>query len=268
VRSVEKALRILELFDESRPQLTLAQIVELTGMNRVTTYRFCRTLEHLGYLETVGDRSYRPGVKVLYLGHAALTSRDLREIALPALERLREETGETANIAVRDGTEIVYLARMRSNAILSIRLFEGSRLPLYCTSMGKAILAYLPPPELDALLTSLDFRAFTESTVKNAKALRKVLATVRDAGYAVNDEEYAPGLRGIAAPIFDANSYPVGAINLATGTPVSIHEFKNLHAAKVVETARSISEIWATVSSHMDLSAPSPHVAGSQKERT
>ena len=139
IRSVEKALKILELFDESRPQLTLAGIVELTGMNRVTAYRFCRTLEYLGYLESVGDRSYRPGVKLLYLGHAALSSRDLREISIPALQRLQEETGQTANIAVRDGTEIVYLARIRSNAILSIRLFEGSRLPAFCASMGKVI---------------------------------------------------------------------------------------------------------------------------------
>jgi IclR family pca regulon transcriptional regulator len=221
-------------------------------MNRVTTYRSCRTLEYLGYLESVGDRSYRPGVKVLYLGLAALTSRDLREIAFPALERLQEDTGQTANMAVRDGLEIVYLARVRSNAILSIRLFEGSRLPVYCTSMGKVILAFLPDEELEGLLPQIKFERFTPSTIKNERELRKALAKGRAQGYVVNDEEYALGLRGVAAPILDAHHYPVAAVNLATASPVSAADLEARYALAVVEAARSISEIWATVSTHSD----------------
>lgn len=258
VRSVEKALRILELFDESRPQLTLAQIVSLTGMNRVTTYRFCRTLEGLGYLEPVGDGSYRPGVKVLYLGHAALSSRDLREIAMPALQRLQAETGQTANLAVRDGLEIVYLARLRSNAILSIRLFEGSRLPVYCASLGKVILAFLPEAEVEDILPRIHFERFTAKTIRNAHELRKALQKIRVAGYALNDEEYAPGLRGVAAPILDARLYPVAAINLAISSPIPTAEVERLYATKVTEAARSISEVWASASMHAPSSGDPP----------
>ena len=247
VRSVEKALKILELFDESRPSLTLPEIVELTGMNRVTTYRFCRTLETLGYLQPTSQRGYRPGVKVLHLGRAALTSRDLREIAVPALERLQEQTGLTANMAVRDGNEIVYLARIRSDAILTIRLFEGSRLPVHCTSMGKVILAFLPDHELKALLPSISFQVFTPNTIKNQRELLLAIEQARTDEYAVNDEEYAPGLRGIAAPLLDGNRYPVAAINLAAASPIPTRELEERFGAAVVDTASSISDIWGTV---------------------
>lgn len=107
VRSVEKAMGILELFDADRPSLTLQDVVQLTGLNRATAYRFCQALLFLGFLERTGDRSYRRGMKTLLLGHAAFATLELPEIAWPYLEELQTATGETANLAVRDGAEIV-----------------------------------------------------------------------------------------------------------------------------------------------------------------
>jgi IclR family pca regulon transcriptional regulator len=248
IRSVEKAFKILELLDEHRPTLTVPDIVESTGMNRVTAYRFCRTLEALGYLEALGERSFRPGPKALLLGHAAMRTHELPQLARPHLEELRDETGETANMAVRHDTEIVYLVRLRTSHFISIQLFEGSRLPAHSSSMGKAMLAFLPADELEHVLSRISFERFTAKTVENAAALRRQLEAVRRTGYALNDEELALGLRGVAAPIFDHQSYPIAAINVAVARPIADREVKERLVPAVLRTAERISEVASLVS--------------------
>ncbi len=247
VRSVEKAMGILELFDADRPSLTLRDVVQLTGLNRATAYRFCQTLLILGFLERTGDRSYRPGMKTLLLGHAAFATLELPEIAWPYLEELQTATGETANLAVRDGAEIVYLMRLKSSQLVNIQLFVGSRLPVYCTSMGKSILAFLPAGELKRVIANCTFQSHTPNTITSATRLKQELVQVRRQGYAINDEELELGLRGAAAPIFDPDGYPIASINIAVPARISRAEIEKEKAPLVTEKANKIAEVLSIV---------------------
>lgn len=248
VKSVEKALGILELFNAESPSLNLQDIVRLTGLNRATAYRFCQTLLFLGFLERSGARDYRPGMKTLLLGYAAFATLELPEIAWPHLEELQTATGETANLAIRDGAEIVYLMRLKSSQIVNIQLFVGSRLPVYCTSMGKAILAYLPPDESREIIASCRFEARTPNTITTAKRLRQELTQIRKQGYAINDEELELGLRGVAAAIFDSENYPIASVNVAVPARISRKELEKEQAPLVKETADKITEVLSIVS--------------------
>lgn len=247
VKSVEKALGILELFDADRPRLTLQAIVQLTGLNRATAYRFCQTLLFLGFLERSGERHYRPGIKTLLLGHAAFATLELPEIAWPHLEALQEATGETANLAVRDGSEIVYLMRLKSSQLVNIQLYVGSRLPVYCTSMGKAMLAHLPADEAKAIISECQFEAHTPKTITNAKRLKEELVQVRKGGYAINDEELELGLRGVAAPIFNCDRYPIGSINVAVPARTARKEIEERLAPLVTKAAGRITDVLSIV---------------------
>ena len=247
VRSVEKAMGILELFDAESPSLTLQDVVQLTGLNRATAYRFCQTLLFLGFLERTGDRGYRPGMKTLLLGHAAFATLELPEIAWPYLEELQSATGETANLAVRDGAEIVYLMRLKSAQLVNIQLFVGSRLPVYCTSMGKAILAFLPADDLKQVLADCSFESHTPNTITSATRLKQELVQVRRKGFAINDEELELGLRGVAAPIFDSEGYPIASINIAVPARISRAQLEKEKAPLVAEKANKIAKVLAIV---------------------
>jgi IclR family pca regulon transcriptional regulator len=231
VLSVVKAFRILELLEPTRPALGMGEIARRAGMNRATAYRFCSTLVELGYLERDAEGAYRLGMKAVVLANAAAASREISEIATPPLQRLQAETGETVNLAVRDGGDIVYLVRLRSQQILGIQLSVGSRIPLYASSLGKAIAAFLPAEELEELLDSLQFERHTTSTITEVSRFRKDLGAVRKLGYALNLEELVPGLRGIAVPLLDRSDYPVAAINIAVTRPLSAEQLvADLHA--------------------------------------
>jgi IclR family pca regulon transcriptional regulator len=242
IQSVSRALGILELFGEQRPALTTSEIAALTGLNRATAYRFCQTLLNLGYLEETQARTFRPGLKAVSLAQAALSSRELPELALPYLRALRESTGETVNMALRDGADVVYVSRLLSANLLALRLFVGSRLPAYASSLGRAMLAYLPDEEVEALLDRRELEAITDHTITDRRRLLAELRRIRTRGYAINDQELVLGIRGIAAPVFGVSGRPVAAINLSIARPLDEPEIKRL-AAEVVETAKAISAL-------------------------
>lgn len=243
IQSVSRALTILELFDERRPYLSTTEIAELTGLNRATAYRFCQTLLSLGYLEEVAPRRFRPGLKAVSLARAALSSRDLPDLALPYLRELRDTAGETVNMALLDGTDVVYVSRLLSHHLLALRLFVGSRLPAYASSLGRAMLAFLPEDEVDDLLRRVAFETFTSHTIADRRSLQAELHRVRVLGYAINDQELVLGIRGIGAPVFGVGGRPIAAINISIAHPSSLRELRSKFAAPLVETARSITEL-------------------------
>lgn len=243
IQSVSRALAILELFDEHRPYLSTTDIAELTGLNRATAYRFCQTLLGLGYLEEVAPRRFRPGLKAVSLARAALSSRELPDLALPYLRDLREVTGETVNMALLDGTEVVYVSRLLSHHLLALRLFVGSRLPVHASSLGRAMLAFLPEEQTEALLTGVTFTAFTRHTIVDRRRLLAELRRIRQRGYAINDQELVVGIRGIAAPIFGVGGRPIAAINVSMAHPLALEEIEAKFAEPVVETARAITQL-------------------------
>ena len=236
-------MQILEAFTEGTSSLSLTEIASSVGLDKSTTFRFAHTLEKLGYLERNPEtKQYRPGLRVLRLGFAALNSLDIAQIAQPHLKALSAECGETANMTVRDGAEIVYVVRIKTRQIISANLQVGSRLPVYCTCMGKAQLIDLSRQELDALLGEGPYPKIGPNTITTLDALIVELDQVRQQGYAVNDEELAAGLRAVAAPVRHRNGEIVAAINISVPTArASRQELEQVLAPMVTETAREIS---------------------------
>jgi IclR family transcriptional regulator, pca regulon regulatory protein len=245
-QSLERGLAILGCFTPKRPVLGIADIADDLGMSRSTTHRYVITLVALGYLEQGASRKYRLGLRVTDLGMSALNSTGLREHAHPYLEELRQRTSYTVNLAVLEGTDILYVDRVRSfrrgQGSIDLDLHIGSRLPAYCTSMGKLLLANLPEPEQRELLTSIKVTKRGPNTITSKKALREELEEVHAAGFAVNDEELAPELYTIAAPVRNEARDVVAAVNLAAhSSMISLEEMVDALGPHLVSTADRIS---------------------------
>ena len=219
-QSLERGLQILSAFRSGRPQLGVSELGRQVGLSRSTTHRYVATLATLGYLQQDGEtKKYRLGPRVLDLGFSAINSMEVREIAAPHLRRLSDATGFTVNMAILDGNDIVYVERCRSTRPgqreIDLNLHVGSRLPAYCTSLGKVLLAHLSEPLQEVVLEGIDFARRGPNTLTSRSALLAELERVREQGFAVNNEELAYGLRSIAAPIFDFHGDAVAAVNLA-----------------------------------------------------
>jgi IclR family transcriptional regulator, pca regulon regulatory protein len=219
-QSLERGLAILSAFRTRQPLLGISELAREIQLTRSTAHRYVSTLATLGYLEQDPvSRKYRLGPRVLDLGFSAINSMELREIAAPHLQRLSDETGYTVNMAILDGTDVVYVERCRSaqqgQRGIDLNLHVGSRLPAYCTSMGKVLLADLSDDERDALLDEIELTQRGPNTLTTRQALVPELKRVRDAGLAVNNEELAFGLRSIAVPVRGQSGKVVAAINLA-----------------------------------------------------
>jgi IclR family transcriptional regulator, pca regulon regulatory protein len=246
-QSLERGLAILSSFASDRPLIGVSELSRELDLSRSTTHRYIATLAQLGYLQQDPDsKRYRLGPKVLDLGFSAINSMDLREVAAPHLRLLSDETGFTVNLAILDGTDVVYIERCRATRPgqreIDLNLHVGARLPAYCTAMGKAILAFVPPSHLEDAIARIDFVARGPNTLTDAKAFRKELEHVREAGVAVNDEELAYGLRSIAAPVRSHAGEVVAALNLAVHrTMVSKDELIARYGPAVLKTAHDIS---------------------------
>jgi IclR family pca regulon transcriptional regulator len=219
-QSLERGLAILSEFKAEAPELGISEIARALGLSRSTSHRYVSTLARLGYLQqNSGTRKYRLGPRVLDLGFAAINSMELRQISAPYLQRLADETGHTVNMAILDGTDIVYIERCRTSQPgqreIDLNLHVGSRLPAYCTSMGKVLLAFLPDARCAELLDRIDLFDRGPNTITTRVALVSELERVRAAGAAVNNEELAYGLRSIAVPVRGQDGEVVAAINLA-----------------------------------------------------
>ena len=248
IQSVARALSILEQFSDKVPSATVNELAELTGLSRSTCYRFCRTLKQLGYLDEVGDGRYRPGLRAAALAYSALSSRELPELAMPYLRRLRDETNETVNMAVLSDTEVIYVARLPSDHLISLRLYVGSRLPAYASSLGRAILAFLPEDAARSVIDRSQMTAITPNTISDRDQLWAELRIVRRQGYAVNDQGVAIGLRGVAAPVLTHDGNPIAAINVSIPHPLtSPLVSEEVLAPKVIATAREIGALASMV---------------------
>lgn len=195
--------------------LTLSEVAARTGLARAVVRRFLYTLAELGYVTTDG-KYFRLTAKILDLGFAYLSSFSFPKIAERFLEEVTLETKESSSASVLDGHEIVYVARVQTRRIMSISLGIGSRLPAFCTSMGRVLLAHLQADELDRYLKNAKFTRFTEKTICDPESLRKELATVTKQGFALVDQELELGLRSLAVPVFAGGGKAVAAINIGT----------------------------------------------------
>jgi IclR family pca regulon transcriptional regulator len=216
VEALAKGLRILSLFDEQRPSWRVSDLATAAGLPMPTVYRVVMTLTSEGYLNHLPSGEYRPGVRTLTLGMAALRSLDLVGIATPKLQDLGQRTGETVNLAVLSGDRVLYLVRLRNSDLVTANIQVGSTLPAVHTSIGKLLLAHLDEAELETVITDASFAANSGPNAKLSLAeLRAELSVIRDQGWAMQDEELAYGLRSVAGPITGPDGRVVAGVNLA-----------------------------------------------------
>jgi IclR family pca regulon transcriptional regulator len=246
-QSLERGLSILSAFRSGRPLLGVSDLGREVGLGRSTTHRYVATLAMLGYLQQdAATKKYRLGPRVLDLGFSAINSMELREICAPHLQQLSDETGYTVNMAILDGPDIVYVERCRSSRTgqreIDLNLHVGSRMPAYCTSMGKVLLAYLSLDERAAVLEDTQLTRRGPNTLTTGRALLKELDRVRAEGLAINNEELAYGLRSIAAPIRSHGGEVVAAVNLAVhSSMVSMEELVARLSPALVRAAAEMS---------------------------
>ncbi|HEV7146488.1 MAG TPA: IclR family transcriptional regulator [Pedococcus sp.] len=216
VEALAKGLRLLTLFDEQRPTWRVTDLAAEAGLPMPTVYRVVMTLTAEGYLDHLPNGDYRPGVRTLTLGTAALRSLDLVELATPRLQRLGEATGETVNLAVLNADRVLYLVRLRNQDLVTANIQVGSTLPAVTTSIGKLLLAHLDDEELRARITKESFETQHGPNAKRSLTeLRAELKTIRTQGWAMQDEELAYGLRSVAAPVVGPAGRVVAGVNLA-----------------------------------------------------
>jgi IclR family pca regulon transcriptional regulator len=214
--SLARGLAVIRAFSERGRTFTIAELSRTVGFPRAAVRRCLYTLEQLGYVGCQGA-TYFLQPKILSLGYAYLSSNALASAAQPVLDRLCALVQEACSLATLSGGEIVYVARATmSKRIMSIEVSVGTRLSAYATSMGRVLLAHLPPAELDAQLANAELPGFTERTVTSGERLRLILNGVRRSGFCVVDQELEIGLRSIAVPVRDASGTVIAALNIGT----------------------------------------------------
>jgi IclR family pca regulon transcriptional regulator len=223
-QSLQRGLAILSCFTAERCLLGIAELAEELDMNPSTTHRYASTLAALGYLEQDDSRKYRLGLRVTDLGLSALSGSGLREHAYPFLKGLARETSCSVSVTVLDGTDIRYVERLQGSLALrrgaELELGSGSRLPAYCTAMGKVLLAHLPDNEMRLLLAPIGLSRRAPNTIVSKKKLQRELEEVEAAGFAVNDEELAPELIAIAAPVRNSAGDVAAAVGVSAHSSI------------------------------------------------
>ncbi len=246
-QSLERGLAVLAAFRPDRPTLGISELGRELGLTRSTTHRYVATLATLRYLEQDGStRKYRLGPRVLDLGFSMLGSLELRDVAAPHLRRLTDTTGHTSNLAIRDDTDVILIDRVRGRPgryhHLEFSLHVGSRLPSYCSATGKALLAFVPRPDLDRLLDRMDLVQRGPRTLTDRGALLAELEQVRRTGLATNDEELESALRSIAAPVRSRSGEVVAAVNVAIPwSPAAMTELVAQLGPTIQATAQQIA---------------------------
>ena len=216
VNSVEKAFRVLSVFDVKRQQLSLSQIAAQAGLDMSAAQRFVYTLAKLGLLQREADsRLYSLAPRMLDFARQYIAGNAFVSLASPFLQQLSRETEETVNITALDGTEVIVLQRIVSRHVLTPDVIVGTRMPAYCTSSGLAILAALPNEEAAAVLNASNLIRHTQHTVNDRAAILARLEMIRETGYAHTEDELYLGDIATAAAVLDRDGRPMGAINAA-----------------------------------------------------
>lgn len=241
IDSVEKAFRVLMTFSAEHPAMTVSETAELTGLTRATARRVLLTLARLGFARAE-DRRFRLNPRVLRLGYGYLSSQPWWEHAQPRMRALANRLDESCSMAVLDGPDIVYVATVPSSRATLITPGTGSRLPAYPSSMGRVLLAALPPHQLDAYLREVELVALTERTLADEARLRAELDAVRARGYAIIDGEREIGVRSVAAPVRTRSGAVLAALSVSVESArISVEDLTDRCLPALLETAQAIS---------------------------
>ncbi|MGQ0543737.1 MAG: IclR family transcriptional regulator [Betaproteobacteria bacterium] len=216
IQSLSRGLRILDLVSSQPGGVALVVICRETGLHRSTAHHLLQTLVLHGYLaQDEATRAYRLGARVFHLASTSWSEGQLAHLALPYLQELVRRTGESTNLAVRKDDQAILVETMDGQGTLRVVDRVGAARPIHASAIGKVVLAWAPETEREAILQSLKLKAFTTRTIVDRTKLRRELNRVRTAGYALDDEEMAQGVRCVAAPVFGVPGRIVGAIGIA-----------------------------------------------------
>ncbi|MDG0024327.1 IclR family transcriptional regulator C-terminal domain-containing protein [Trinickia sp. Y13] len=240
--SLERGLAVLQAFSQERRVLTTSQISQRTGIPRAAVRRCLYTLAKLGFVTEEDNRLFSLRPRVLKLGHAYLATTPLAHAAQPVLRHISGTLNESSSVAILDGDEILYIARASTSRIMSIDLHIGSRLPAYCTSMGRVLLAQLSPDALDAYLDRTKRIQYTPRTIVSLDGLLDTLESVRCNGYALVDQELEIGLRSIAVPVKGADGRATAALNVGVqAARISVAEMESRILPALLEGAQELA---------------------------
>jgi len=259
IEAIARGLDVILAFKPGQPVMSLANVADASALHRPTARRILLTLEQLGYVRQVGgqqapgQRGLSPGgfeltPRVLDLGMSYVLSRGLWEIARPHMEALVERTRESSSIAQLDGSDIVYVARVAVPKIVTLSVTIGTRFPAMQTSLGKVLLAALPPGEAERVLAEPSRSGITPRWQPDAAERAAALREVRARGWALTDEQLAHGIRSVAVPLRDGDGRVIAALNVnahAAETPVDV--LTGTHLPLLLQAAGSISADWAAV---------------------
>jgi IclR family pca regulon transcriptional regulator len=247
IQSLERGLAVINSFSREKPAQTLSEVAQTTRLTRATARRVLLTLAELGYVHQ-NSRSFSLTPKVLDLGYSFLSSLQVLDLAQAPMERLVEEVKESSSMSVLDGMDVVYVARVPTTRIMTISLALGSRLPAYCTSMGRVLLAGGSDSELDAYLDQVRLEPLTPHTIIDGEELRSVVRKARQDGYALVDQELEEGIRSVAAPIKNGRGEVVAAMNVSGhASRVSVARMRKDYLPRLLSTAAEVSDRVATL---------------------
>jgi IclR family pca regulon transcriptional regulator len=215
VTALARGLTVLKAFSGQNPQMTLSEVARIANLPRATVRRCLLTFQALGYVNATG-RFFSVAPQVLTLAQAYLSSSLLPRVTQSFLERVSDTIAESCKVSILQGEEVIYVARSSRKRIPWLHRDVGTHLPAHCTSMGRVLLAALPPGELDRFLNSASLQAYTPHTVTDPSVLRAILAQVARDGMCLVDQELEIDLRSLAVPIHNSSGRVIAALNVST----------------------------------------------------
>jgi IclR family transcriptional regulator, KDG regulon repressor len=243
VNALHRGLQILELLAGQKKRWSTSEISRKLKIPKSSASYLLHTLQLRGYVRREEDGMYRLSMKLLALANLGLHGIEVREVALPILRRLVEETGITGHVAVLDGPEAVYIERVPSAGFLQVNTWVGRRMPLHSSGSGKLLLAYLDSRQVESLIGSTELVRSTSRTIVSLPRLRQELRRIRERGFAIDNQENSPGVRCVAAPIFSRDGEVVAALSL-TGPLQQLTDERLMRVAeKVKDRAQEISNM-------------------------
>ncbi|WP_426169569.1 IclR family transcriptional regulator domain-containing protein [Sandarakinorhabdus sp. DWP1-3-1] len=240
--TLQRGLSVLRAFDQAHPEMALSEVATVTGLPPAAARRCLNTLVALGYVAQVG-RKFLLRPEVLSFGSAYLASMNIEQVAVPPLQLLRDNTGDSASLAVRSGRDLLYVCHIPTNRRIRLGVGVGTRFPLHATSMGKVLLAYQEPAGIEAFLAAGALARLTERTVTDPQAFRDRLRMVRERSYDSALDELDYGIVSVAVPVLGAENRVVAAINCSTSTTrISQDELVRTRLPMLREAAREIED--------------------------
>ena len=240
--SLARGLIVIQAFTQQSSQMTISQLSVKTGLSRAAVRRCLYTLTKLGFAGAEDGTRYSLRPRMLTLSHTYTASNTLSSAAQPILERMSTALRESFSVATLDGEDIVYIARTQVSRVMAVDLHIGSRLPAYCTSMGRVLLAFLPTDQLEQYLTKAVLTPHTNRTITSVEKLRLALRNVRRNGYALVDQEYEVGLRSMAVPVYAHSGRVVATVNLSGNAPrLSVLEMQSRYLTHLRNAATELS---------------------------